>query len=128
MRRNDTIDNSEDIIDSRDVEGRIEELESIIKEAEEDGTSVDVFEEAAELATLRKLREEAEGYCDWEYGATLIRDSYFEQHAEELAGDIGAIDPNASWPLDCIDWEKAAHQLQVDYTAVEFGGVTYWVR
>lgn len=27
-----------------------------------------------------------------------------------------------------VDWERAARELQMDYTPVEFDGVTYWVR
>lgn len=49
-------------------------------------------------------------------------------HAQELADDIGAIDRNATWPCNCIDWDEAAEQLQQDYTEVDFDGVTYWVR
>jgi hypothetical protein len=30
--------------------------------------------------------------------------------------------------MRCIDWNEAASELQMDYTAVEFDGVTYWVR
>lgn len=82
-----------------------------------------------ELAALLALQEEAEGYAeDWQYGAQLIRDSYFEDYAQEFAEEIGAVDRNARWPNDCIDWEKAAEELQMDYTSVEFDGVTYWVR
>lgn len=86
-------------------------------------------ENAEELATLKKLAEEGADYAaDWEYGETLIRDSYFREYAMELADDIGAIPANASWPLTCIDWNEAARELQMDYTAVDFGGVRYWVR
>src|SRR4030095_14734000 len=86
-------------------------------------------EAAAEYRALKALQDQAEGYCDdWRHGAALIRDSYFQDYAQQLADDIGAIDRNAKWPLDCIDWEKAARELQIDYTSVEFAGVTYWVR
>jgi hypothetical protein len=86
-------------------------------------------DEAEELAALEALAKEAEGYCsDWDSGAQLIRDSYFEDYAQELADDIGAIDSDAKWPLNCIDWTQAARELQQDYTSVEFGDVTYWVR
>lgn len=123
------VSNSDDIIDSRDVIARIEELE-----AERDACDADAYEEwqesaeADELAALCNLRDEAEGCDDWAHGASLIRDSYFEEYAEQLADDIGAIDQRASWPLTCIDWEKAARELQMDYTSVEFDGVTYWMR
>jgi hypothetical protein len=44
------------------------------------------------------------------------------------AEDIGAIGSDASWPLYCIDWKQAARDLQMDYSAVEFMGQTYYVR
>lgn len=116
----DSIDNSADVIDSRDVIQRIEDLEDI--EERDD-------EEQAELDALKALQEEAEGYSpDWERGATLISDSHFAEYAKELAEDIGAVDRSAPWPLSCIDWEEAARQLQQDYTCVNFDGVEYWVR
>jgi antirestriction protein len=118
------VSNTDDIIDSRDVIARIEELMAL----EAEGETPDE-DDAAELKILCELAAEAEPYSpDWRHGETLIRDSYFEQYAEQLAEDIGAIDPNAKWPLNCIDWEAAADQLRQDYTAVEFDGVTYWIR
>ncbi len=128
-----SIDNTDDMIDSRDVIARIEELESERDADPENRTPEEWAEhypdDAAELAALKAFAEEAEGYApDWRYGATLIRDSYFTEYAEQLADDIGAIDRNARWPLSCIDWDKAASELQQDYTGVEFDGVTYWVR
>jgi hypothetical protein len=92
----------------------------------------DAFEDSSdwdEYRALKAFAEEAEGYCsDWRHGETLIRDSYFETYAQELAEDIGAINANASWPNNCIDWEQAARELQTDYTSAEFDGVTYWFR
>lgn len=111
------ISNADDIIDSRDVIERIAELE-----ADEERTE----DESEELAALQALAEEASQYApDWEYG---VRDSYFEEYARELADDIGAMDRNANWPLCHIDWEAAADSLKMDYTSVDFDGVTYWVR
>lgn len=117
--------NSDDVIDSRDIIERIADLEATVTD-EGDGPDED---ERAELVILKALA--AEGYysaSDWEYGETLIRDSYFEEYAQELADDIGAINSEATWPNDCIDWERAARELQMDYTSVDFDGVTYWVR
>lgn len=130
------ISNTQDVIDSRDVIKRIDYLESFeVDEATEDTTELDGehFEldgsEIVELQSLRNLRDEAEGYApDWKYGEALILDSYFEDYAQQLAEDIGAIDKNASWPNNCIDWEKATRELQYDYMAVDFDGATYWIR
>jgi hypothetical protein len=114
------IGNTEDIIDSRDVIARIEYLESDEERTEE---------ETDELTALQALAEEASDYAeDWQYGAVLIRDSYFKEFAEEFASDIGAIDRNANWPLCHIDWDAAADSLKMDYAQVEFDGMAYWVR
>jgi hypothetical protein len=121
-----SIDNTEDIIDSRDVIARIEELEG--EKAGADTLDMDWGEIDAELATLRKLAEQGEGSPDWPHGEALVRDSHFEAYARQLAEDIDALPPNRSWPLNCIDWEAAAEALQQDYFDVDFDGVTYWVR
>ena len=118
MRGQNEITNSADVIDSRDVIDRI----ACLEDTEDEG-------ERAELAALKALDEEASGYAeDWQHGATLIRDSYFETYAREMADDIGAINDEDEWPCTCIDWERAARELQRDYMSVEFDGVTYWVR
>lgn len=124
--------NSDDIIDSRDIIKRIEELEELITSDDSnelpETAPVAGEEERAELAVLKSLADEAEGCADWRYGEALIRDSYFETYAQELAEDCGTITGSEGWPLNCIDWEKAARELQTDYTSVDFDGVTYWIR
>lgn len=139
------ISNTEDIIDSRDVIARIEELEEIhaaecafdsddnCPTDDKDHEHVDCpdFIEHEELNALKALADEASGYAeDWLYGATLVRDSYFEQHARDEADSIGAIDHRQEyrWPFTCIDWEKAADELKQDYTEVLFDDVAYWIR
>lgn len=116
----------DDVIDSRDVIARIDYLESRRDDEEQEEPLTE--EEEQELSELLALQSEAESAADWTYGETLIRDSYFEDYARQLAEDIGAIDPNANWPLNCIDWEEAASQLQQDYFSVEWSGETYWIR
>lgn len=158
------VDNSEDILDSRDVEARIDELEgergALVDELDEAEETLqdlvnsdednaqeeaalagvislkrnalsrwDQTDEAIELAALKAFRDELEPYCaDWHSGETLIRDSYFKDYAQELAEDIGAINRDAKWPNNCIDWDQAARELQMDYTDGDFEGVTYWAR
>lgn len=117
-----TIDNTADILDSRDVIARIRELEADDNRSEE---------EKQELADLLKLAEEGEDASrDWEHGETLIQESYFVEYAKELAEDCGTV-PRAgkdAWPLYCIDWDRAARELRYDYSAIDFAGVTYLIR
>lgn len=132
----DTISNMDDMIDSRSVIERIEELEAERDEYQERDLTEPLTlswsqahdDDAAELVALKALAEEAEGCADWKYGEALIRDSYFRDYAEQLADDIGAINSEARWPNNCIDWERAAGELQMDYTSVDFDGITYWIR
>lgn len=114
-----------DIIDSRDIIARIDELEA--REDDEDWPLDD--DEGEELALLREFAAETEPYCpDWRHGATLISDSYFVRYAQEFADDIGAVDAQAGWPNSHINWEAAADDLKQDYTEVSINGYDYWVR
>ena len=82
-----------------------------------------------ELAQLQAFVEEAEGYADDRVRNTVfIRESHFTDYAQELAEDIGAINEGASWPNNCIDWDKAASELKIDYTSADLDGVTYYFR
>lgn len=114
------VNNDQDVIDSRDV---IEYFRNF------DAHDHMTLEEQTEYEMLASLVEQGESSCsDWEYGASLIRDSYFHEYAQQFAEDIGAVSGSEKWPLNCIDWDQAAKDLQMDYTSIDFGGVTYWVR
>jgi hypothetical protein len=112
----------DDTIDSRDILARIDELEGWAY----DGSASE--EDRVELAILQALASEASCSPDWLYGEALIRDSYFREYAMDLADDIGAILDELRWPTNCIDWDRAAQELQTDYFDVDFDGVTYWIR
>ena len=118
MLDTDEINNSEDIIDLRDVVARVERLRVYEDQTDE--------EEQAELAALLELLEDCGGGVEDE--PTLIRESYFEEYAQQLAEDLGYMPRDLHWPFDCIDWEKAAQALRFDYSAVDFDGVTYLRR
>lgn len=125
-----TISNTDDLIDIRDVIERFEELES----AHEDNAPFGLpDDEALEFRTLGDLIEACEGNGgdeqwrgDW-YPVTLIRDSYFTDYAMDLLDDIGVLPADTPWYVE-IDREATAKNVQVDYTSVEFDGVTYWIR
>ncbi len=87
-------------------------------------------DEADELKALESLKDdigERGGKINDEAGP-FVHESDFEDHARELADDIGAIPSDANWPCNCIDWEKAADELKMDYSSVEWNGVTYLYR
>lgn len=117
------ITNTEDTLYSLDILERIDWLE----EAASQGSLVE--DEKRELETLKKVADQAGPHApDWEYGEVLIRDSHFKKYAMELAEEVGSLDSKVKWPYTCIDWDLAAKELQRDYTSVEFGDVTYWIR
>jgi hypothetical protein len=136
--------NADDIIDSRDIIKRIEELSGAFEAAgidpkkliasAEDYDSQGLAEDdpahdyAEELAILRELESVAQGSGDWGCGETLIRETYFRDYAEQFASDIGAVDNEAKWPLNHVDWDAAAQELKQDYSEVEFDRVTYYIR
>ena len=115
--------------DDPDRSGEWAPLKETLENAEQALTEYDDTDEGQELKALQSLADQAEGYADdWTHGATLIRDSYFERYAQELADDLGAIPKDAGWPCTCIDWNLAADELKQDYTSVDFDDVTYWIR
>lgn len=124
-----TVDLGADVINVRDIIGRVEALRN-----ERDFEEELADDDAAELAMLEGILSELAGYGgdeefdgDW-YPVQLIDESYFQEYAQELAEDCGVVDTNARWPMNCIDWEQATRELQVDYSSIEIRGFTYWYR
>ena len=108
---------TEQVFDSRDVEERIKELEEQEQLDEE---------EQQELKELNELKEECLNY-GWEYGITFIRESYFEEYAEELFDEC-YIHNIPDFTKNYIDYQKFASDLEMDYSEVEFRGITFFWR
>ena len=144
------IDNTEDVIDSRDVIARIDELQAVVDDLREEfdanpanaGVDFDNWvrnqvgcstEEADELAALKALAAQCEGYGDWGHGEALIREDHFVKYIEELIDDCYTLPKeltSGQWPYRhiTIDYEAAAEEAKVDYTEVDFDGQTYFLR
>ena len=146
------ISNTDNTIDSRDVIARIEELEAEeselqqeIDEKEDQYTPEELTknpapvivakealkewresEEGQELIALKALAEQGEDYApDWEYGAQLIHEYYFEEAMDEMLEDCGDIPKDLpSYLTITVDYDA----LKMDYTAIDFDGQTYYVR
>lgn len=113
---------SDDRIDTRDL---VDELATIDLDDEETDD-----EDRERAAAILALFEDVTDYAGDrpEDGIFLIACDTFEEYAQELAEDIGAIDPDAGWPNGYIDWERAARELAMDYTSVTFEGRDYYYR
>lgn len=129
-----SISNYDDVIDTRDIIERIEELENDLETAwnEIDHTQYLISKEELcerdfeELEALKSIAEEAEKYCDdWQYGAQLIRESYFEIYMDEMIADCYELPEDLPfWMTVVYDYEA----LKQDYTEIDFDGVTYYIR
>lgn len=119
----------DDLIDSRDVIERIDDIEQELEDETLTEDDQDALKE--ELADLQELAEEGELECpDWPYGETLIAHNYFTEYTQQLAEDIGALPTPEStdWPMRHIDWPAAAEELQQDYVELSYAGNIYWAR
>jgi hypothetical protein len=117
-----TLNLTADIIDTRDIIERLEELEGIETPTEE---------EQAELDSLAALMDELEGLGgdeqwrgDW-YPQCLISNDYFDEHMDQMAEDCGYMPKDLPfWMSVVLDYDA----LRMDYTNVEIGENTYWCR
>lgn len=123
------VNGADDVIDIRDIIDRVEELRLERDSVESDPELVEELEKLENFLT--KIAGNG-GDHDWEgnwYPVTLIKDSYFEEYAEELASELyGSQISTAHWPFSQIDWAKAAEALQTDYTSADLDNETYWMR
>ena len=131
------INNGQDVMDSRDVLERVEELETEIEDL--DGSESDLGDFVsladdieglkAELKPIKAFADElTDATAEAIHGEPVIRDSFFTAYAQDLAEDVGVLPALTAWPMNCIDWDEAASELKVDYTEVEFDGVSYFIR
>lgn len=140
-----TIDNSQDVMDSRDIIERLEELQGERDDyvsVDAEGNEIEAPEQwaernpgdAEELAALEAFAAQLEGYGDWAHGESVIREDYFTKYIEELIDDCypdAAKSANSGeWPYRhmYMDFEAAADEAKADYTEADFDGVTYLMR
>lgn len=86
----------------------------------------DSSEEGQELIALKALAEQGEKSTDdWDYGAQLINEDYFEEAMDELLEDIGDIPKDLpSYLTITVDYDA----LRQDYTEIDFDGQPFLVR
>jgi hypothetical protein len=116
------MDNTLELIDSRDVTTRIEELLN---------SFTWTLSEATELRALRELDKLGSEYGeDWEYGCPIIRHSYFVEYIKSHYGEVYGIELENMPDVfrNAIDWNAVAERAMIDYTEITFDDETYYVR
>lgn len=119
-----------DVIDSRDMLERLQELEYLIEAYGDNKEAYDseYGDLVAEKKDLEEAIKDAREICsDFDHGEPLIADDYFVKYAKELASDCG-YEASTEWPERCIDWEMAADQLKEDYSEISLNETIYWIR
>lgn len=108
-----------------DLNALAEELEELRNLNDDEDEELD-DDDAERLEVLESLDSEINLADTAENEGSAIPDYDFEDYARQLAEDI--YDMPEHWPFTCINWEQAAHELQMDYTSFEFEGTNYLVR
>lgn len=124
-----------DVFDVRDVFERLDYLNDILEDATEEQAETsglsDEWSERVKISTflddVRRHGGDAQYNGDW-YPAFFVADSHFTDYAREFADDVGAVNRDLEWPYTCIDWEKAAQELQTDYSSINIDGADFWYR
>lgn len=148
------MDFTENIIDTRDLQDRIDEIESDIESLEEEiselSEEIDELDEddpgdkneidlklddiedrrgqiedlQEELSMLLEVMSEVPEFSN---GETLIHEDYWVEYVQEMCEDCGYISKDFPyWPE--IDWEATAKNVAMDYSTIELDGNTYYFR
>ena len=147
--------NNMNVIDSRDLHDRLEELENqhneylaaedeverlkdLVKENDSEKNLSDLEDAISdfdalipldqdEIKELEELQTMRDDVTDWEYGATLINEGHFVKYCQELCEDVGDIPKGLPWYIaNAIDWEQVASYMEQDYSEVTYQGETYY--
>ncbi len=86
-----------------------------------------------ELLTLEKVIAQGEDYGDWSYGESLINEKYFVDHISSIINDCYTFSSEmneGTWPYNHIslDYKAAAEEAKVDYVTIEVGDYTFYMR
>jgi len=143
------------ILDTRDLNTRLEELEDELEGLEEaladaqeelealdeDDDRTEAFEAVADaldaLQTfltddglqdeLKELRELRDEIPEWQHGEALVPVDDWEEYVQELLEDCGTLPKDLPWYV-VIDWTATAENIAQDYSTIDYQGETYYFR
>jgi len=109
------------VIDSRDIIERLQELEDDIENLDES--------DKEELEVLREFKNAFGDHDDWKRGIAIINRSYFVEHVKELLADIGIPENLENFPsYIAIDWDATANNIERDYSSYDINGTEFLAR
>lgn len=126
-------------LDTRDLQARLEELESEREDFQNTVNDAEAGEEkqtaqeeldvwdAENLEELEALRELKDEVSEWDDGNTLIPEEDWIDYVQELLIDIGDLPSDLPWYIE-IDWDRTAENIAQDYGTVDYLGTTYYYR
>lgn len=137
------IDFKADLVNTRDIIGRIEEIELEYTDDEGELADQDTWtpEDRLEWRGLSEIIEEVGDEA--RHGVTLINEGYFTEYARDWYADTYGNTyqrydsrqykrVDVTWdelmstlPFSCIDWERVAQEVYSDYSQLEIDGTTY---
>jgi hypothetical protein len=135
-----SIDNGQDIIDSRDIIVRIEELEEERTELVE---NVQFATAAHEISVIKAAEDKSEVLTEDEFStreSVTDAEGFLSDWDDDNGNELKALQALAEEGEGCSDWphgtplirdsyfEEYADMLQQDYTSVNFDNVIYWIR
>ena len=115
------IDNYNSFIDNSDFE--IDDVDDINNEEFEEKNNL----ELEEYNDIKTFCGELEDSPDFQYGESVIHESYFTEYTEDFLIDCGYIPKDLPYWIE-IDMEATAENVKQDYTEVEFEGDFYYIR
>ena len=133
------------ILDTRDLEKRIGELEALEQEINDTQDAVDAkdgdpdeLQDALDDALaafnneqewdkeLEELQSAREEVCDWIHGEALISRSKWSEYCRYLVKDIGDIPKGLpAYIADNINWDGVADDLEDDYASLTLNREEY---
>ena len=148
------MDFTENVIDTRDIQDRIDELNDDIDTLENEIS--DLSEEIDELneedaddkneidlklddiedkqGQIEDLQEELSMLLDvksevpeFSHGETLIHEDYWMEYVQELCEECDYITKDFPYWIE-IDWEATAKNVAMDYSTIELDGNTFYFR
>ncbi len=127
------ITGTENLLDSRDIEARIQYLQDLGTTLTQEELEEDYQAEEEEITELLRIKydfidEYSRGEELWEEGVVFINDGYFVEDTIYYLEEIGVVDSDFYLLRGNIDWDKVARDRLREYDSVILFDQTFYVN